>query len=151
MIKVASIACVGLMIAASTAFGASGSLRDPKGDHPDVVKLRYDNARSKVKMTMTYAAFTAQNESFYMSWGRGTKSNYQVFLSPSANLKVLRYKGNDVRCRQLRVKRGTRSTTVTVPRSCLPKAPGRLRFQGIATEGLFSSDETAVSKAIRRG
>ena len=43
------------------------------------------------------------------------------------------------------------STKVVIPRSCLAKAPDELRFQGIATEGLYSSDETKVSRAIARG
>ena len=40
---------------------------------------------------------------------------------------------------------------VVVPRSCLPRAPDRLRFRGIATEGLFASDQTRLSAAIDRG
>lgn len=153
--KVAGLALVSLLTAGSAvAHAASGSLTDPKGDHPDIVKLAYVNAQSKVVMTMTYAAGHAQNESFYMRWGSRMQHHYQVFLSPTAGMKELRFSGSeqDVSCKGMVVKRPTaRSTKVVIPRSCLKKAPNKLRFQGLATAGLFSSDETKLSKAIARG
>jgi hypothetical protein len=109
-------------------------------------------------MTITYNGDTAQNEGFWMRWGSKGKS-YQVFSSPSVGINQLRYySGKDaaptiVGCKGLRIKRRypPYSTSATIPRSCLAKAPDKLRFQGIATEGTSSIDETKVSKAIARG
>jgi hypothetical protein len=152
--KAAGVVLIGLLTGSAAAYAASGSLSDPKGDSPDIVKLAYDNARSKVFMTMTYGSFRPQNESFYMRWGTRDR-HYQVFVTrTSGGTKELRYSGAEkkVTCGGLLVKHPTsRSTKVVIPRSCLSKAPDKLRFQGIATEGLFSMDETKVSKAIARG
>jgi hypothetical protein len=108
-------------------------------------------------MTMTYAGARPQNESFYMAWGT-TGQRYQVFNSPSASIRELRYYSGKnapakrTTCSGLRVTQPTAtSTRVVIPRSCLTKAPGSLRFQGVATVGLASSDETKVSKALARG
>jgi len=60
--------------------------------------------------------------------------------------------GTMVVCKGLTVKYPTKlSTKVIVPRSCVKKAPDKLRFQGIATEGLNNRDETKISKAVARG
>jgi hypothetical protein len=154
----AGLILVALCAGTATAHAASGSISDPKGDYPDIVKLAYDNARSKVVMTTTYAGDgqngRAQNESFYMRWGSSKPKYYQVFLSPQIGMEELRYSGSagEVSCRGLVVKHPTRrSTKVTVPRSCLDKAPNKLRFQAIATEGLASEDETKISKRTARG
>jgi len=136
---------------------ATGSLTDPKGDFPDIVKLSYGNGSSKVTMKMTYAGARPQNESFYLKWGT-TGKRYQVFDSPSAGIRELRYyraknaSPKRIDCRGLRVTQPSASSTkVVIPRGCLTKAADKLRFQGIATEGLMSSDETKVSKAVVRG
>ena len=143
-------ALVAVLALSSPALADSGSVTDAKGDYPDIVKLSYDNAKSKVTMTMKYAGSAAQNESFYMRWGSG--KHYQVFLSPAADLKELRYASKKVACAKLVVTRPSSTTTkVVIPRTCLKKAPDKLRFQGIATEGLHSVDETKVSKAVARG
>lgn len=143
-----------LSVGTGTANAASGSISDPKGDYPDIVGFAYDNAESRVVMTATYAGGgfngRAQNESLYMRWGSG--KYYQVFLS--TGMKELRYSGatKPVACKGLTVKHPTsRRTKVSVPRSCLRKAPDKLRFQAIATEGLSSADQTKVSKLIARG
>jgi hypothetical protein len=155
--KLASLAIAALLAGGGVAHAASGSLTDAKGDYPDVVKLSYANAASKVVMTMTYSGDHPQNESFYVRWGTSGRS-YQVFNSPSAGLRELRYyRGIDaspkrIVCGGLGVKQPSATTTkVVIPRSCLTKAPDRIRFQGIATEGLSSADETKVSKAVARG
>lgn len=120
-------------------------------------ELSYDNAVSKVTMKLTYAEIPAQNESFYMRWGTAGK-RYQVFNSPSAGMRELRYYSGTsatpkkVACSGLKVTHpSSASTKAVVPRSCLKKAADKLRFQGVATEGLSSSDETKISKAIARG
>jgi hypothetical protein len=153
----AGLAVAALLAGGGVASAATGSLTDPEGDFPDIVKLSYGNGSSKVTMTMTYAGARPQNESFYVKWGK-TGKRYQVFNSPSAGIRELRYyRGTNaspkrIDCSGLRVTQpSAKSTKVVIPRRCLTKAADRLRFQGIATEGLMSSDETKVSKAVARG
>lgn len=148
---------VSVFAVSATAQADSGSLIDPKGDYPDIIKVTYNNAASKVTMTMTYSGARAQNESFYLRWGSAGKS-YQVFNSPSARIKELRYYASasaatkKITCSGLVVRRVTSSSTsVTIPRTCLAKAPNALRFQGIATEGVSSADQTKISKLTARG
>lgn len=150
--KSAALVLASTLAASSTAYAAKDSLSDPRGDYPDIVKLNYNNADEKVVMKLTYNGGAAQNESFYMRWGDG--GAYQVFVSPAAGIEELRYygKGKAVRCEGLKIRRPSKDETkAIVPRDCLRQAPDKLRFQGIATEGLFSVDETKVSTAIKRG
>lgn len=157
MIRITMFAVVALLASSAAAYAASGSVSDPKGDYPDIVRLAYVNAKSKVTLTMTLAGGHAQNESFYLRWGsKGT--SYQVFSSPSVKLKELRYYSSAsapqkrITCAGLVVKQTSATvTTVTVPRTCLSKAPDALRFQGIATEGTSLLDETRVTAEIKRG
>jgi hypothetical protein len=146
-------AVVLLSLAAPAAQAASGSLTDPTGDYPDIVRLGYTNATSRVVMSMKYAGARPQNESFYMRWGTNASKNYQVFVSSGIGKKELRLNGTKVACGSLGVTydASTHVTRVVVPRSCLGSAPNRLRFRGIATEGLYSKDQTALSAAIARG
>lgn len=155
--KAAILAVAALSVGGGVASAATGSLTDRKGDFPDIVKLSYRNDSSEVTMTMTYAGGRPQNESFYLKWGTAGQ-RYQVFNSSSASIRELRYyrgtnaSAKHIDCRGLRVAHpSARSTKVVVPRSCLRKAADRLRFQGVATEGLMASDETKVSKAVARG
>jgi hypothetical protein len=155
--KTAGVAVAALLAGSGVANAATGSLTDPKGDFPDIVKLSYSNGSSKVTMTMAYADAHPQNESFYLKWGTSGK-RYQVFNSPSAGIRELRYyratnaAPKHIACSGLRVSRpSAKSTKVVIPRGCLTKAADRLRFQGIATEGLSSSDQTKVSNAVARG
>jgi hypothetical protein len=145
-----SALCVGIF-AASPAAAESGSLDDPSGDFPDIVRLSYDNAQRKAVMTLRFGeSDLAQNVSFYMRWRGG---RYQVFYNKPAGTQELRYNDDKVRCRDLVVKElpDKEATRAIVPRSCLSQAPDRLRFQGIATAGLLSSDETDVSPRVARG
>lgn len=155
--KAASLAIAVLLAGGGVATAATGSLTDPKGDFPDIVKLSYRNDSSRVTMTMTYAGARPQNESFYLKWGTRGK-RYQIFNSPAASIRELRYYGGtnasakQIDCKGLSVRQpSANSTKIVIPRGCLTKAPDKLRFQGIATEGLYSSDETKVSKAVARG
>jgi hypothetical protein len=158
MLRTTTVAVTGILVmGTSAAYAASGSLTDPKGDYPDIVKLAYSNAKTKVTMTMTFAGGHGQNESFYLRWG-AKGASYQVFSSPSAGLKELRYAaskaavGKRVTCKALVVKQlSSTVTTVSIPRSCIVKAPDALRFQGIATEGLSLHDDTKLSPAVKRG
>jgi hypothetical protein len=155
--KTAGFAVAALLAGGGVANAATGSLTDPKGDFPDIVKLSYGNGSSKVTMTMTYTGARPQNESFYLTWGT-KRQRYQVFNSPSAGIRELRYyrarnaAAKRIGCSGLRLTQpSAKSTRVVIPRGCLPKAADKLRFQGIATEGLMSSDETKLSKAVARG
>ena len=148
---IAALAAATALIGAGGAQADSGSVDDPSGDLPDIVKLAYNNADSKVVMTMTYNGFRAQNESFYMRWGDG--KYYQVFRPAGGGAQLRLNDPSSVKdCDGLKVREPSElSTKVIAPRSCLKKAPDRLKFQGIATEGLSNSDETEITKAIARG
>jgi hypothetical protein len=140
------------LLTASAASAATGSVNDPDAGFPDIRKLSYNNATGKVTMTMRYDSLAdAQNQSFYIRWG--TAAYYQVFVSPSAGLEELRFNGNKGACSGLQVTAlpDTQSTRVVVPRSCIPKAPNKLKFKGIATQGLSLKDETALSPWVARG
>ena len=152
IVLVISLLSVLTTLLAPSAFAAGGSLSDARGDLPDIVRLSYQNGARQVVMTMKYSDIgLAQNESFYVRWG--TPASYQVFNSPSAGMRELRYNGQRVRCAGLEVTRQASldQTRAVVPVRCLGKAPQRLRFQGIATAGLTNSDQTAVSALVRRG
>ena len=151
------VVSVCMVLSGPAAYAASGTLTDARGDaDPDIVTVAYVNANSEVRMSMTYADIElAQNESFWVRWDSG--KSYQVFNS--TGIRQLRYYSGAnaqfkaVACSGLKVVRQTAkdTTKVTVPRSCLAKAPNQVRFQGIATMGLSSADETKVSKLVRRG
>jgi len=137
---------------APAAGAATGSISDPDTGLPDIRRLSYDNATGKVVMTMKYANLDdAQAQSFYISWG--TKAKYQVFVSPSAGKEELRFNGTRTACGGLQVAAlpAKESTRVVVPRSCIPKAANKLKFKGIATQGNFGKDETALSPWVARG
>jgi hypothetical protein len=153
---------IGLVLFACTllivppAGAATGSVADPAGDFPDIRRLSYTNANARVVMTMRYTRLAAvQNQSFYIHWGT-SPAYYQVFVTRSATgvKKQLRFKAADtVACKGLRVRtlRAIQGTRVVVPRSCLRRAPDRLRFRGIATRGVSAHDETVRSPSVRRG
>ncbi len=84
--RTAGVVVAALLVGSGVANAATGSLTDPKGDYPDIVKLSFSNGSSKVTMTMTYAGAHPQNESFYMEWGKAGK-RYQVFNNPSASIR----------------------------------------------------------------
>jgi len=85
---VAAVAVAAALFGGAQAQADSGSVNDPSGDLPDIIKLAYNNADSKVVVTMTYSGFRAQNESFYMRWGDG--KYYQVFrpIGQEAQLRL---------------------------------------------------------------
>jgi hypothetical protein len=153
-----TLSCLTLLLtAAPAAQAATGRVTDPHGDFPDIWRLDYSNAQHKVVMTMKFASLAdAQNESFYIQWG--TAKKYQVFYSPSADITELRFFRDadtfrSVACGGLQVtdNADANTTKAVVPRSCLSKAPDRLRFKGIATQGSTLSDETRVSPFTARG
>ncbi|MDN5893687.1 MAG: hypothetical protein L0H93_06630 [Nocardioides sp.] len=139
------------LLGAAPATAATGTLTDPRGDLPDIVRLSWTNAPRQVTIKMTFAGAFAQVDSFYMRWGKAR--SYQVFYAPATKHKELRLDGRTVRCPKLKVAhhRATHVSTATVPRACIPKAPNKLRFQGVATYGLFNSDQTRTSAPVRKG
>lgn len=149
LVALAISGSLGVMPAAA----ASGSVSDPRGDFPDVLKLAYVNGDAAVKMTMTYAEVTdVQNESFYLRWGTNG-NNYQVFESRGIGLRELRYNSRKVACAGLKVihRDAFDKTKVVIPRSCIKKAPNALRFKGIATAGTSLLDQTKKSPRTARG
>lgn len=152
------LAAAGLVVCAAPAQAASGSLTDPRGDTPDIVKLAYNNAATRVQMTMTYADIRfVDNESFYLAWGTAG-ARYQVFSSRTNGVALRYYPRTNaaqqtVPCPGLTVVQHAdlQRTTITLPRTCIRKAPDRLRFQGVATAGLSESDQTRYSPVVARG
>lgn len=140
------------------AYAASGSSADRTGDgYPDIVRLTFANKAKAVQMSMTYVDLReAQAESFYLRWKAG--KSYQAFIDTSG-IRQLRYyssasaTGQVVACAGLRFthRAAKDRTRVTIPRSCLPKAPNALRFQGLATMGTSFIDKSATSPKIARG
>jgi len=45
----------------------------------------------------------------------------------------------------------TACDTTPTPRDCMPQAPGKVKFQGIVTEGLYDNDNTRTSDPVRKG
>ena len=152
----ASVLTLVATLAAPAAFGASGSLTDPDDpdDLADVLKLSYANKDAKAVMKMTYDGFRPQNENFYVKWGSAGKY-YNLQQSPNGT--TLWYfngtESSEKRCAGDRVRYDAETfvATATLPRSCMPQAPGKVRFRGVATAGLFLSDQTATSPGIRKG
>jgi hypothetical protein len=153
-----TLSCLTLLLtAAPAAQAATGRVTDPHGDLPDIWRLDYSNAQHKVVMTMTFASLAdAENESFYIRWG--TAKRYQVFYSHSAHITELRFFRDaftfrSVACGglQLTDNADANTTEAVVPRSCLAKAPDRLRFKGVTTQGTSLIDRTRVSPLTARG
>lgn len=141
---------------ASSALGASGSLSDPDDDTlADVLKLSYANKDAKAVVRMTYDGYRPMVENFYVKWG--SEGKYYKLQRSSTNGTSLWYSNgtgeSEKRCDGDRVRydEGAAVSTGTVPRSCMPQAPARVKFQGVVTEGLFLSDATRTSRAIRKG
>ena len=158
--RIAAAVCAPALLLLSVpppAMAASGHITDPSGELPDILRLNYSNAQGKVVMTLKFASVEeAQNRSVWIQWGEPQK--YQVFDSPSAAISELRFhRANGtfakVACAGLQVTEdaGTDTVKAVVPRSCLPKAPNRVRFKGIATQGLSLSDQTRLSPLVNRG
>ena len=144
------------LVAAPAAFGASGSLSDPDDETlADVLKLSYANKDAKAVVRMTYDGYRPQVENFYVKWG--TAGKYYKLQRSSTNGTSLWYSngsGESLKtCVGDRVRHDgdTFVSTGTIPRSCMPQAPGKVRFKGIVTEGLNDSDQTKTSARVARG
>ena len=138
------------------AFAASGSLTDP--DDPsiaDVLRLGYDNRANKVVMKMSYDAHRPQVENFYVKWG--TAGKYYKLQRSAGNGTTLWFSngsGESKRaCAGDKVTHNadTVVSTAVIPRSCMPRARDKVKFQGVVTEGLFDSDQTKTSPGVARG
>lgn len=143
------------LVAAPGSFGASGSLSDPDDDSlADVLRLSYANQNRKAVIRMEYDGHRPQVENFYVRWGTSGKY-YKLQRGPNGtSLWYSNGSGESERtCDDARVRHDgdTFVSAGTVPRSCLPQAPDKVKFQGIATEGLFSSDRTRISPRVDRG
>ena len=143
------------LVTVPAAFGASGSLSDPDDDTlADVLKLSFANKDDRAVVKMAYDGYRPQVENFYVKWGTAGKY-YKLQRSPNGT--SLWYSNgseeSEKTCAGDRVRHDedTYVSTGTVPRSCMPRAPGRVRFQGIVTEGLSDFDETRTSSRVARG
>ena len=144
------------LVTAPAAFGASGSLSDPDDDTlADVLKLSFANKDDRAVVKMAYDGYRPQVENFYVKWGTAGKY-YKLQRSPNGT--SLWYSDgsgepSEESCSGDRVRHNEETfvSTGTIPRSCMPQAPGKLKFQGIATEGLFEFDETRTSTRVARG
>jgi hypothetical protein len=159
--SITAIAAAALLaVPATAAQAAKGSITDRGGDNVDIVKLSYNNAKSKVTLTTKYAdSSTAQVEFFAITWA-GPNKGYGVVSSAVTGDRELVYsknksdEGTTIACKGLNVKRNARANTtkVIVPRTCLTKAPDKLRFQaGALNVQDGGSDETKRTKKVKRG
>lgn len=146
---------IAVLIAATSAHAASGSLTDPDDESlADVLKLSYANKDNKAVIKMTYDGYRPQVENFYVSWG--TQGKYYKLQSSPNGTSLWFNNGSsesEKACGDDKVSHDSETfvSTGVIPRSCIPKAPDRVKFQGIVTEGLFESDQTAVSARVARG
>jgi hypothetical protein len=142
------------------AYAGSGSVADPRGDFPDIVRLTLHNGDAQVVVRQRYAYLdVVRTESVQLRWGR--RVHYRLDArnrdGDAALEPVLRLSTPDgvrrQRCAGLRVRRSSATDVAvyTVPRSCLRRAPGRLRAEGFAAAGSFDTDETALTPWIRQG
>lgn len=146
---------VAMLMPASAAFAASGSLNDPDDDTiADVLKLSYANKDAKVVMRMTYDGDRPQVENFYVKWGTDGKY-YKLQRSPNGTTLWFNNGASESEksCSSdnLSHNSDTFVSTGVIPRSCMSRAPDKVKFQGFVTEGLFDSDQTKTSAGVARG
>ncbi len=140
---------------APAAFGASGSLNDPDDDTlADVLKLSYANKEAKAVMKMTYDEYRPQVENFYVKWGSAGK--YYKLQHSTNGTSLWYFNGTEESERTCSGDRvayddATFVSTGSIPRTCMPQAPGKVKFKGIVTEGLVDSDQTRTSDLVRKG
>jgi hypothetical protein len=147
---------VTVLMLPARAWAASGAINDPDDTSlADVLRLAYANNSGKVVMRMTYDGFRPQVENFYVKWGTSGRA-YKLQHS-EANGTTLWYDNGS--------SEGQRAcdgavvaydadrfvSKAVIPRSCMPRARDRVKFQGIVTEGLFESDATRTSTGVARG
>ena len=144
------------LVAAPAAFGASGSLNDPDDDTlADVLRLSYANKEDKVVVRMSYDDVPATGRELLREVGAPRAATTSSSAAPTAPRSGTptgrRSPRRAVPAIGCGTTRDSSVSTGTVPRSCMPRAPGRLKFQGIVTEGLFDFDETRTSSRVARG
>ena len=152
----ASVLALVATATAAPAFAASGSLNDPDDDTlADVLKLSYANNDAKAVMKMKYDGYRPQVENFYVKWGSAGKY-YKLQRSSSNGVSLWYNNGteeSEKTCADDRVRHDadTFVSTGTIPRSCMPQAPAKVKFKGIVTEGLYDNDQTRTSDLVRKG
>jgi hypothetical protein len=142
------------------AYAGSGSVADPRGDFPDIVRLTLHNGESDVVVRQRYTYLDiVRSESVQLRWGRPVHYRLEARNTDgdAALEPVLRLSTPEgirrQRCPGLQVLRSTATDVAlyTVPRSCLPRAPGRLRAKGFAAAGSFDTDRTALTPWVAQG
>lgn len=144
-----------MFVSAPAAFGASGSLGDPDDDSlADVLRLSYANKDTKAVVKMTYDGYRPMVENFYVKWGTAGKYyKLQRNLDGTSLWYSNGEEESEKTCAGDRVRHDgdTFVSTGLIPRSCMPQAPGKVKFRGIVSEGLFESDQTRTSAKVARG
>jgi hypothetical protein len=155
------IATLAAGVIASPALAATTSVTDPAGDSdPDILKLTLANRQAKVVLKQKYADIDlVQAESLFIKWGKATHyrvniGNYDSDPALEKRLWLVTSAGDTrKKCGDLTFSQSadTDLTIVRVPRSCLSKAPDKIRAKGVASMGQYNSDATKLTPYAARG
>jgi hypothetical protein len=93
-------------------------------------------------------------ENFYVKWGTAGKY-YKLQRSPSGTTLWFNNGSSESEksCSNAEVSHNSDTfvSTGVIPRSCMSRAPDKVKFQGVVTEGLFDHDQTKTSAGVARG
>ena len=156
------VAVFSMVLAATPAFADTTSVTDANDEiDPDIRKLTLANRESAVVLTQKYEELDfVQVATYYIKWGEPqhyfvNQGNYDEDNAWETRLTFVKADGTQVTktCGDMTGRRisDTESTKVRVPRSCLSKAPNRILAKGVATMGMFNSDETRNTAKVARG
>jgi hypothetical protein len=148
-----------LLVPLAPAGADSTSVSDAEGDLPDILKLTLDNQQSQVVFKQKFASLDdVMVESLYIKWGESTHyrvntGNYDEDVALETRLWLSKSSGDVEKTCDVTVSRNA-DTDVSihkVPRSCLPKAENKIFGRGVATQGMWSIDETKNTAKVARG
>ena len=154
------VAALAVLATAAPAFAETVYVTDAAGDTPDIRRLTLDNRQSTVVLKQKYADLDfVQVESLYIKWGDATHyrvniGNYDADDALEKRLWLVTADGEDRKaCGDLMFEHDADEdrTTVRVPRSCIPRAPNRIRAKGVASMGLYENDQTSLTPYASRG
>ena len=142
-------------VAAPAAFGASGSLNDPDDDSPRrraeaVVRQQgrqgghEDDLRRLPAAGRELLREVGDRASTTSCSAASTAPRSGTSTGPGSL-------GGDLLRRPGAARRGHLRQHRDHPRSCMPQAPGKVKFQGIVTAGCSTHDQTRTSDRVRKG